>query len=190
MIDQNLQQTIRGEIESYMTQKQFNLSKIQSHVHNGTDTSRISEKDLIIGDKIRTFLILDTSETLTIARVANISSMTFMGFIANNANGSPASNRAVINGQAEFGPCFGFGGTGSYVSYDNHIPIPFIQSSNSMFTGSAGTRVASSNLYFCYAVDTSGEICKVEILSADKTTITMKATLGSNYKLQGALILK
>lgn len=47
MDEAKIKQMIQDGIVSYMTQKQFSLSKIQSHGHTGTDCQRIDPKDLL-----------------------------------------------------------------------------------------------------------------------------------------------
>lgn len=46
-MDKNeIQKLIRDEINSFMNQKQYTLSKIQSHEHNGTDCKKIPIQNL------------------------------------------------------------------------------------------------------------------------------------------------
>jgi len=69
MDEQNLNKIIDQRIQNYMTQKQFNLSKIPNHEHNGTDTpnipiSSIKESIIINGKTNGVFNsdILDTQK--------------------------------------------------------------------------------------------------------------------------------
>lgn len=180
------------QILAYMSKKQFQTSKIPIHEHNGIDTVKIKERNIISNDKITTFLIVDTTETFSIVNLPNSKSIRFVGFAANNAT-DPATERCIINGGIELGPTYGFSGTGSSIAYDNNIPVPFIQYSNAMFVDStdvAKNRVAATNQYFAYAVDDgSNVLVSAELISATQTSMTMTITLAATWKLQGSLII-
>lgn len=192
--DLKMEKMIEKKIQDFMSRKQFGFSKIQKHEHNGTDTIRVKEKDLLLNAKYNSFLICDTSETFTIINLPNISRVFFNGFAANNADGSPATKRAIINGHAEFGSCYGFFGTGSSISFDDSkIGVQLIQGSNSLYIDTSDLtkqRVGSTNQYFCYVPDDTGTIVvQVEITNPTASSFTMVVTLASNWKLQGSLII-
>lgn len=180
------------QILAYMARKQFETSKIPIHEHNGIDTVKIKERNIVSNDKISTFLIVDTTETFSIINLPNAKSVKFTGFAANNAT-DPATKRCIINGGIELGPTYGFSGTGSTISYDNNIPVPFIQYSNAMYVDSttlANNRVSSTNQYFAYATDEGANVLlSAELTSATQTSMTMTITLAATWKLQGALII-
>lgn len=47
MDEQKLHQMIQHEIENYMSRKQYTLSRIPNHTHNGVDCVRINPADLL-----------------------------------------------------------------------------------------------------------------------------------------------
>jgi hypothetical protein len=193
MTPDQIQQAIQNGIDSYMNQKQFNASKIPSHVHNGTDTVKISAVDIIQNVKYSTFIEEDISETFVITNVfSNMSKISFAGFAANNADGTSATKRAIINGETHFGRCFKFGGSGSSIKV---IPQTFnlIQSSNFMYVDSTSltnNRVGATNDNFlAYALDNTGSVvASLFVQSYTNSSISMTVDLATNWKLQGSLI--
>lgn len=203
MDKQEIEQLIKAGIHDYMTDKQFNLSKIPSHTHDGKDTNKILQKNVIPNQKVMTFMIEDTSETFTISNIPNITRISFLGFAANNKS-APATKRAIINGIAEFGNCFGFSGSGTNISFASNVsltPEP-IQAYNYMYTDTSNltkTRVGAGNGSYsggvytsmlCRAADdTGGDVVALEITSYTSSSITFTCTLTADWKLQGTLIL-
>ena len=53
MDNENLKNLIQQGIKDFMTSGQYNLTRIQSHAHNGTDTSKITVVDLPIQTPIK-----------------------------------------------------------------------------------------------------------------------------------------
>ncbi len=49
---------MQEEILSYMNKKQFEVSKIPRHEHNGIDTTRIKENDLLPTDNFTASLVM------------------------------------------------------------------------------------------------------------------------------------
>jgi len=172
----------------------YNVAKVPVHTHNGVDTVRIEQKDLILNQRYNTFLISDVSETFQIKNIPNLSQINFLGFAADNAGGGAATKRLVLNGQANFGKCFTFSGTGSSISLDTTLAgIPFIQSGNFMYVNGSATvtssRVGASNQFFIYGTDGTNEVVTVTVDSYTTSSIVLTVTLAAGWKLQGSLIL-
>jgi len=190
---QELDQAIQQGIQTFMRSGQFNLTKIQSHEHNGVDTVKIKRENIINSVK-KTTLLIDTNTTGgslvvidTIPNVSNLNRINFAGFIANNATGS-ATKRAIINGQAEIGQCY---------FTDSVQVVPATQNSieacNYMYVDSTDltkNRVGASNQYYlCYATDDTGAILVTTTVAYTNQTITFTTTLAAGWKLQGVLII-
>lgn len=135
MDENKIRNIVNQEIHSYMDRKQFSVSKIPSHTHNGTDTVRIKQTDVVQSPKYVTELIENVSETFTITNIPNLSSLTFSA-IAYDTSVSPHKIKASSWGEAVFGQCLSFSGSGTVISVSNALPIPgvhFIQTSTSTY---------------------------------------------------------
>ena len=189
-------------ILDYMRNKQYTVSKIASHEHNGTDTIKIKRENIINSVKKTTFLV-DTNTTGsplviydTIPNIANVNNITFMGFVANNASTS-ATKRAIINGQAEIGICQGFSDATTLIN----LPQNVIQMCNFMYidqTDLTKNRVGATNGdittqnpfgYFTFVTDDTGTNVVKTVVSYANSIISLKTTLAAGWKLQGALII-
>lgn len=194
MNEQDINNLIKKGIDDYMNEKQYEVSKIPAHTHNGVDTVRIDAVNINQNVKYNTFIVSDTSETFVITNVfPNIGKVIFQGFAANNKS-APATKRAIVNGEAQFGNCFQFSGSGSNIALNGiTIPIPIICSTNSFYvdtTDLTKTRVAAANegSLIAYIVDDSAtEIVTLEVVSYANNAITFTTTLAVDWKLQGTL---
>lgn len=194
-----IQKLIQNEINSYMNTKQYNVSKIPNHLHNGTDTNKINGADIVNNAKMYSFLVQTKSETFTITNlIPNINRISFYGFSANNADGSAATKRCLLNGEAYLGNCIEFSGESSVMT-GNKISAAttprrksIIQSSNALYTDTANfnkTKVAASGLNLLYCVDDTGAVVtQLTILSWNGTSVTFEAYVASNFKIQGNLL--
>lgn len=205
MNKEEVQNLIDASIQKFMLDKQYNLSKLQNHLHNGTDLNKINAADLVNNIKNISGLVADTSETITFTglNIPNIERITFYGFAANNADASPATKRAICNGECDFGKLYSFTGggtTGVVVITNSIIGSPLISFCNSMYVDSSDltkNRVAIGGVdanspagqLVRVVDDTSTEVVVLEILSYTYNSITMRVTLGTNWKLQGNLVI-
>ncbi len=201
--DKILEQKIRQIAEQvYATKTQkakYGVSQVPFHTHNGTDSSRINEKDMVHNTRNYTRLFSDESGIFTLRNVANVNCLTLKGFVANNANGSPATKRAIINGEAYFGRCFTFAGQPPNIDVTTTVVgIPFVQSSNAMYlsvTGSGATIAVSNRVSvspnIALVTDGTNTIVEMTILSYNNGTITFNLQLqaANNWLLQVDLIL-
>lgn len=196
---QDMQGMVRKEVETMFPQlykqyaTQYGVNKSPVHYHNGIDLPQIPESSVTPNIRYNTFIICDTSETFTFRAISNLRRVSFHGFAANNADGSPATRRAVITGEAFVGKCFRFAGTGSVIVLDsNLVGIPIVQGSNSMYTDSTDltqTRVGASNLFVAYAVNSTTEVATIKIDDYTGTDLIITVTLDTNWKIQGSLML-
>lgn len=198
-----LQPLIRKEIETVSTEiykklaTQYGVNATPIHYHNGVDLPRISMSDIVRSNKNISGFTADASDTVTVTgiNVQNIDRLVLHGFAANNADGSPATKRAIVNGEAQFGRCFNFsgGGTGTVVATTVPSGQPIVQISNAMFTDTASinnTRVSADGTKLVYVTDSTGAIVvSVEITSYTNNSLTFEIVLGSNWKLQSNLII-
>lgn len=191
MDKQEIQNLIQDGIKDYMTKAQYSVTKIPSHVHNGTDSNRISQSDVVPGIKYNFGFTEDTSETITIKNIQNPTRISFFGFSANNADASPATKRAILNGEVNFGKVHTFSVANTVLTPTANAPVPFGQSANGMYVDStslANNRVSTSRAHFAYVTDSSGTV--VSSLSLDSyinNTLTITAVVDTNWKIQGIL---
>lgn len=184
---------IQDGIKSYMATKQFDLSKIPSHVHNGTDTNKINQKDIIPSQKFTAFLVTTLTgagtEIDTINNIPNFTRIDFNGFAANNAGGGAATKRAIITGLAVTGNCVAYYSNGTSTGTS---PVPIIMASNALYVDSTDltkAQVSAANIYLCYAVDNTGAVIVSTTVSFTSSTITFTTTVASGWKLQGSLVI-
>lgn len=199
MDEEKVKEIVRQMLAEKSTADSFAAYEVPNHIHNGLDSSRVSQADIVTGLKYSTLLTEDESETFYLRGVFNATRLVFQGFAANNADGSPASHRALLNGEVNFGSGFQFSGTGSTITIDGTgQSVPFVQSSNGVYLdGTAGspsdptrTRVSASTDNFAYAEDnTSAVFASLQLLSYDGETLAIQAVVLSNVKIQGALTI-
>lgn len=185
----------------------YNVAEVPTHTHNGVDSVQIPYKNIIQGDKYTTLLVSEVSDiptsTFTIGGISNPTRIVFQGFAANNADGTPATKRAILNGEINFGSCFEFTDlTPPIVVATSGAGKPFIQSCNSMYVDSttlANNRVSatsgagtSASAFFIYSTDNTGTV----FASAQATNynnqlgiLTINIVLGTNVKIQGAFTI-
>lgn len=192
MVQQEIR-TMFPDLFKKQTQSQYNINKIPTHTHNGLDSVRIKQIDMLQNVKYNAFFIENTVETFQFINIPSLSRIDFLGFAANNADGSPATKRAVCNGLGNFGTCLRFSGSGSTISLQTSGPgTPFVQSANFMYTDSTDltkARVGATNEFFVYVTDGTTEVATIKILSYQNNSITMEVNLDTNWKIQGSLVL-
>jgi len=206
-----IQELVKNEARQVATEvynklgTKFGVAEIPTHTHNGVDSNQIPYKNLVQGNKYGSTLIEDVSETVTIGGIFNPTRIIFQGFAANNADGTPATKRAIINGEINFGQCFEFTDmTPPYTVSTSGAGKPFYQSSNSMYIDSttlANNRVSSSSgaglgisdtAFFIYSTDNTGAVvASAQAISYNNQLglLTITFVVGTNWKIQGALII-
>lgn len=202
-----IQELVKNEARQVATEvfnklgTQYGVGKVPIAVHDGTDTTQINQKNIIPGNKYGTLLqIFDDggplTTTITLGGIANPTRIFFQGFAANNADGSPATKRAIINGEINFGTCFLFSDLTPPIAVSTvGSGIPFIQSSNSMYVDSTDltkNRVFTNPLSFIYALDDTGTViaqCTAITYNNQLGLLTITCTVGLNWKIQGAFTI-
>jgi len=188
IMEQKIRQVAETVYDEKLARSQYNVSKIAFHTHNGTDSAQIFQKDIILNIKNHTQFISEDNETVRFRNVPNLTNITLTGFAANNKV-APATKRSIINGQAYFGRCYAFTGSGTTFDLASTVTgIPFIQTSNSMFSDVAvpGNRVSLAP-YLAYTTDGTNDLVIAEILSYDNGYVVMQFTYALNWKLQATL---
>lgn len=202
-----IQEMVRNEARQIATEvyndlgTRFGVAKIPTHTHNGVDSNQIPAENLIQGNKYISSIAEDTTETVTIGGIFNPVKIIFSGFAANNADGTPATKRAILNGEIDFGNCLEFSDlTPPYVVTTSGTGKPFLQFSNSMYVDStslANNRVSSAfgagaSGNFIYSLDSASAV----FASAQATSfnnqlglLTIDFVVGTNVKIQGALVI-
>lgn len=187
-IDKKIQQGI----ETYMRDKQFNYSKIPAHEHNGIDTVKINEKDLIPRESFAGLITATSSGTLKITSILNPRSIKFYGFAADNYGGSPTKlvkiNGEVIIGKATQLVIDGLG---------NLTPSPgttaqFLQMSNSIYVDRndlTQTNTTASAGSLAYGASPSGYVARITITEITQSYITAVFTLSSTWYIKGTFVI-
>lgn len=178
----------------------YGVATVPAHTHTGVDTNRINQKDIVQGVKYTALILQDTSDNSTIGGIFNPIRISFQGFAANNADGSPATKRAIINGEINFGVCAKVSDITPPISISTSGPgKPFMQSSNYMYIDSSDltkNRVGAttdagndSDGYFVFALDDTGTpFATIQATSYDNQAgvLFLTSVVGTNVKIQGA----
>lgn len=195
---------MQEEIEKYMQRSQFKESKIPKHEHDGMDTQRIRENNLIPADNFVSHLVMGTdgSEVFTISKVPNFSLLTFYGVATNGAyDPTPAYNeKASIVGEARVGNLYNIdtiSGTdiyslGPYKDPTTGIPVNFYQACTSTYLN-----IADETKLFAYAsaaafaavYDGTGEVISASITDIKETSIEITVTVTASWWINGFFFL-
>jgi len=188
----NLDQKIQQGIETYMRNKQFNYSKIQSHEHNGVDTVKVSEKDLIPRETFAGFLTVDGSGILYIKNISNPRTIEFYGIAEDNYGGTP-SQHIIITGKVIIGKA-----TQLIISNINEL-IPdssttsqYLQMSNSMYVDEsdiANTTTVASSGSFIWGEDTVGNVVSATVTSVTPQYIAIYFSISPTWYIQGTITI-
>lgn len=202
-----IQEMVRNEARQIATEvyndlgTRYGVAKIPTHTHNGIDSNQIPAKNLVQGNKYISSISEDTTETVTIGGIFNPVKITFSGFAANNADGTPATKRAILNGEIDFGNCLEFSDlTPPYVVTTSGAGQPFLQYSNSMYVDStslANNRVSASfgagaNGNFIYSLDNASAVfasAQATAFNNQLGLLTIDFVVGTNVRIQGGLVI-
>lgn len=171
---QELIDLIQAQIRQEKSASRFQQGGVSRHVHNGSDSPRVSEADLLPKTKILGDITMQTN-----GRVYNFSlpsapkSVRFLGA----ATGS-GPKRAMIVGEAQLGPSFEFSAdtANSVTVGTQNLNIiqgstQFIQSSGPSFS------VNTSENYIASLTSDS----RLEVISFDSTSVQIRCLLGSGW---------
>ncbi len=152
-------------METYSDQnRQYGVTKIPFHVHNGTDSAPVNETNLTLGTKLTTFLTTTVSNVFTLRNVPNIRRVVF------HFGGTGGGEVVIGHGEAVFGRCYGFTGTGEDITITTAgAGKSFIQGCSSLKALAAGGgRGAISNIYIAAFPDGDATI---ELVSYNNGTL-------------------
>ena len=197
MDESKIKQTIKEEIQNYMDRKQFDISSIPFHTHNGLDTSRINENDLLPADNFTASIVMGTagSEVFTISKVPNFSLLTFYGVATNGAfGGGPYNEKASIVGEARVGKLYDINtATGSDLYSDGVLNANnYYQICTSNYTDItllSKQLVTASKLGFVYVHDGTNQVALASITSISNDSIEITVTVSSSWYIQGFFFL-
>lgn len=184
--DKNIKDIANKAIKAEQKRAKYGLSNLGLHTHNGTDSPRINESDLVRNIKIYAQIAADSSPpnpaTLTIPNVPNLNSIKFYGYAVKT------DERATINGEAQFGRNYLYNGT-TFVSLSSGSPI--LQSSNYFYSneGSGTFQVGLATIYLAYVNDGSSDVATVEVVSYSNGIVSLTSTMAAGWSLIGNLIL-
>ena len=174
-----------------MNDKQFNFSKIPNHLHNGTDTNKIEEINLIKGKQYYVFLIENVSEIFTVSGIPDLTSINFTG-IAYDSSASPATKKASLNGYAIYGLNYTL--TGSGVTFDTQKDATSVidnQGTSAIYIDTSSltkTTVSTSGQHLAYVVNDLGVVVASLTATYDiDKVITFTAVVAANWILKGNL---
>lgn len=188
---------IKKGIDDYMNQKQYNLSKIQNHEHNGIDSLRVNESNLINSNMYQLGIAMNANETFYIRGVSSFKSMTFYGIAANGGYGvGPHTKKATITGEVQIGATYGMsinstGTTFQPAGYASN----FSQSSTSIYvdtTDSSKMFVSASGAHFARVINdsTGTEVAsaKIDSITNNIIAITSTVNLADGWYIQGYML--
>lgn len=188
-MEEQIKQIVRQELSQSKQGNQFNVSQTSFHTHNGIDSQKIKQSNIIPSTTSVAHLLTQTSETFTIDTLQNITQLRLDG-IASNGLGQKAS----INGSAQLGNCFLYSPTTVSVSElttQGGSFEPFLQTFNEIYidtTDLTNTRILASEGYIAAVADQNytntalpPNIATLEIIKWTGSSITFKSTLATNW---------
>lgn len=191
--EQRVRQIMREEIFRANNASRFNgVTSVVDHIHNGIDAPKINADNLVNGTANNSLIVMNENETFQLKNVQGISQIVFNGFAANNADGSSATQRALINGTVAFGRCLRFTGSGSVLTPEaGGNETAYTQGCSSMYLLNQvdAVRVGSSSEHFAYVTDGSTVVATAKVVGVSLDSISIQVELESNWQITGALIL-
>lgn len=200
---ENLDQKIQQGIETYMRNKQFNYSKIQSHEHNGVDTIRINEKDLINSDMYSLGLLSwndgSGNDTFYIENPPYFKSITFYGIASDGIDtatgslvGAVHTAKCITTGEVQLGNLFEMvQKTFDTFGPGNALGETFYQTYNSIYitlNDLTKTFVTSGRDAFAIAFDGTNKVAELTITAIEKNRIVIKGTFTGTWYIEGFLL--
>ncbi len=136
---------IDQQIHQSAVQQRFGINAIPRHVHNGTDSPNVSQKDIVPNIRVLGDINMDTNNRVyTLGITFNPTSLLFLGACTD----TPVSNnRAIIIGNAQLGKTRLFqASTSSSVTTGGALQN-LIQASTQFWSIGSGTHVWTSQTY-------------------------------------------
>jgi len=196
MDERTIRKIIQEEIGGYMSRKQFNVSKIPKHEHNGTDSSRIRENNLLSADNFIGSFVMgnDGDEVFTISKIPNLSLVKFYGVATNGAfGGGPYDEKASVSGEIKIGKLYQIdtqSGT-DYYSSGSPLTNDYYQACTSHYnkvsTGASFVRSASDAFVSIY--DGTSTVASASVTSIKDNSLQITVDISSNWYIQGFFFL-
>lgn len=170
--------------------------KVPFHVHNGSDSPRISQDNVVPGTYATAGITSSTSEIFTIETFPSTDTITLHG-IAYDSSASPSTKKAHLNGSASIGNVFAYGNSNgasvSLIQMQNGTYVDIAMSSSSIYidtsdltktrVNAAGTDFSGGASYLIYVTNDVGTVvASMIILDWSETSITFQTTLATNWK--------
>lgn len=182
------EQQIRKIVQDEMKKRTTGVPTIQRHVHDGNDSPKISQKDVIPLITGNGTVTMSQSATYLL-KLGNVGitprSVSFIGG-ALNTTASP-SLHAMIVGSASLGVNQQFQPESSVSVILGPVVTSIIQGSASIIVSNAGTSIIkNSQGHIVFAADASNNnYATATIIAYDRSTITIQTTLASNWSISG-----
>lgn len=194
MTKQEIIALIRQEIYKDSNKSRFiGVQSIQDHIHNGVDAPKINQDNIENGTANNSVIVMNENEVFSLKNVKGISRLTFHGFAADNANGSSATQRILINGTVVFGTCSRFTGVGSQISPEGSgNETAFTQGCSYMYTLNQVDTIrvgATSDSFAAGGVSIADPEVKAYVIGVTLDSITIKVELKTNWQITGSIIL-
>lgn len=193
-----LRQIVDEQISKYVNKDQFSSIKIPKHMHDGLDTVKINENDLIPANNYTASLVMGNAgnEVFTISKIPNFSLMTFYGVATNGAyGGGPYAEKALITGEARVGKLYEINTVVGTDYYSNGVPVDvnYYQICTSTYTNTttaANQFVNSSKLGFAYVRDGTNQVALASITKITETSLEITVTVSASWYIQGFLFMQ
>jgi len=170
----------------------FSVSQTAFHRHNGTDSPKVKQGDIIPGTTSAVHLGSNATEVFTLDTTQNITLIALKG-VATNGLGQ----KALLNGNAQLGNCFMYG-VGALVG-SNVRTIgtyePFLQVCNAAYIDTlvdisdplnpvTNNRVMAKGSYIVYVLDdTAALVASMQIIDWTGTSIRFETYLAANWSI-------
>jgi hypothetical protein len=194
----NLDQKIQQGIQDYMVKKQYDYSKIPSHEHNGVDTVKISQENVIPNNGYGALLVSVTSETFIITGMPDISSITVYGIAALGTYGAGGyTKKASFAGEARVAPTYGLVGNlpgfaSNVLAPDTSSHSPFVQMCTTTYlddSSAANSFVIATGQALAYAWNGTSDVAKASIISIKNSQITIQVTLAAGWFIEYYIVV-
>ncbi len=186
--EEQISKIVQEIYQKNATSREFSVSTTNFHTHNGTDSQRVKQNDLINGTTSIISLNIFATETDILDTIQNVTQITLNG-IASNNYGQAVSQKAVLNGHAQLGNCFNYSQT---TVNSTHIKTignykPFLQTFDSMFidtTDLTKAKVGAGAGHFVYVLDGGGNVvAQIDIIKWTGTSIILQTTLSTHWQV-------
>ena len=206
MKEEDIKNLIQSELANNRQQNQFTVTPTSFHTHNGIDSPRVKQNNIINGTTSAAHLETLTSEIFTLDTIQNITQLTLCG-VALNGLGQKAS----LNGNAQLGKCFLYSPSSislSEITTNGGSYEPFLQTFSETYidtsfttavigattvltsTGLANARVLAGEGYIAAVADQNytdatlpPNIATLSIIKWTGSSITFKSVLAANWHI-------